>query len=208
MRILIWAPGFWPLASPSLWPQSWKKWFLSKIMLFSNVKYSHFFLPWWHWHIGLSCLFTRLVSGVTSILLNKRHQMKRYPYCMIHVRNIQKMGKTDSRVSAFRIVTSLGKKQSRSEWGGRWHTSGLLAMFCFLMVVTWIYLLWDKIMILLLHWWFFAIYCMSSTSLKKTLRGGKKQWTYYMLDWQKDLTVSTIWDYVKQPKRFTFLLTV
>lgn len=208
MRILIWAPGFWPLPSPSLWPRSWKKWFLLKIVLFSDVKYSHFFLPWWHWHIGLFCLFTRLVSGVTSILLNKRHQMKRKPYCMIHVRNIQKMGKTDARVSAFRTVTSLGKKRAEvsgvaggtqvGPWqcsASRWWLHGSI----YFEIKSWYYYYIDDFLPFTvwvrLHW-------------KKTLKGGKKQWTYYMLDWQKDLTVSTIWDYVKQPKCFTFLLTV
>lgn len=90
---------------------------MKKVVPFENnailkCKVFPFSLPWWHWHIGLFCLFTVLVSGVTSILLNKRHQIQRYPYCMIHVQNIQKMGKTDSRVLAFRIVTSLGKKQA------------------------------------------------------------------------------------------------
>lgn len=93
-------------------------------MLFSNVKYFRFSSP------GgtdiLVCLFTVLVSGVTSILLNKDIRYKGTPNCMIHVHNIQKMGKTDSTVLAFRIVTSLGKETRRSEWGGRWHTGGLL----------------------------------------------------------------------------------
>ena len=77
----------------------------------------------------LVCLFTILVSGVTSILLNKRHQTQRDPYCMIHVHNIQKMDKTDSSVLVFRIVTSLGKKQAEvSGQAHRWALGNVLLL--------------------------------------------------------------------------------